>query len=42
LIDSRYEYLAVADFAGAGGLDDGVHGALEKCIRNDDFDFHLG
>ncbi len=36
------EYLAVADAPGAGRGLDGLYGAVDKFIGNDDLDFNLG
>jgi hypothetical protein len=37
--DIADEHLAVADFAGAGGVDDGLNGLIHQVIRENDFDF---
>src|SRR5574343_1953988 len=42
LLDRHHEDLAVADLAGAGGLDDGVDGGFGGFSLDDDFDLDLG
>ena len=37
--DIADEHLAVANFAGAGGIDDGLNGLIDQVIGEDDFDF---
>src|SRR5438046_7172672 len=42
LLYRRHEDLAVADLAGACRLDDGLDGALDVTIRDDELDLDLG
>ena len=41
-LDGADEYLAVADLAGAGNLDDGVHAGLDHFVEHGHFDAHFG
>src|SRR5438034_8675506 len=41
LLDILNKNLAVANLAGAGGLDDGIHGPLGETVIDHQFDFYL-
>src|SRR6478736_4945450 len=41
-LDGRYKNLAIADPTGLGCLADGVYGWLDKFVRKDNLDLHLG
>src|SRR2546421_6015244 len=42
VLDGTDEDLAVADFAGFGGFDDGFYGGCNLAVGQNDFDFYFG